>query len=377
MALRIQTNIAAINAQRQLGISDSGMSKSLERLSSGYRINKAADDAAGLAIAGKLRTNIKSYVKAAENTAQATSMVQVAEGAMDQIENIINRMKELATQGASSTTDSDGLARLNSEFGDLVSEIDRIANSTKYGGTNLINGNFGAEVTSSNTSAQLSGTRGIASASSFNVAGHVGTSGAAYTITDVAGTSISITDGSVTQTLTGLSTGAQTLNFDKLGVKITLDSGYDTDGELDGAFTVTNATSNIQVGTTNNANDKIAMSMGNMDTTENYGGASSLSAWDLTSIATAQNALDSIDEAIKYVTEKRGDLGAIQNRLGFAAANLATTIENTSAAESTIRDVDMAAEMTRFTKNQILMQAGTAMLAQANSSPQQVLSLFG
>jgi len=146
MGLRIQTNVAALNAHRQLGISDANLSKSLERLSSGYRINKAADDAAGLAIAGKLRVNVKSYVKAAENTQQAIAMVQVAEGAMDQIENIVNRLKELATQAASANTDSDGRSRLNSEFSELVSEIDRIANSTKYGGTDLIHGTFGAKV---------------------------------------------------------------------------------------------------------------------------------------------------------------------------------------------------------------------------------------
>ena len=146
MGLRIQTNVAAMNAHRQLSISDAKMAKSLERLSSGYRINRAADDAAGLAIAGKLRINNRSYVKASENTLQATAMVQVAEGAMDQIENIINRLKELATQSASSTTDTDGRESLNSEFTTLVEEIDRIANSTKYGGTNLIKGTFGAEV---------------------------------------------------------------------------------------------------------------------------------------------------------------------------------------------------------------------------------------
>ncbi|RLB95160.1 MAG: flagellin FliC, partial [Deltaproteobacteria bacterium] len=117
--------------------------------------------------------------------------------------------------------------------------------------------------------------------------------------------------------------------------------------------------------------------MGNMDTDQNYGGTSELSGWSISSVTDAQNALNSIDAAIAYVAEKRGDLGAIQNRLGYAAANLATTIENTQAAESTIRDVDMAAEMTSFTKNQILLQAGTAMLAQANMAPQQVLALFG
>jgi len=375
MGLRIQTNVAALNAHRQLGISDANLSKSLERLSSGYRINKAADDAAGLAIAGKLRVNVKSYVKASENTAQAIAMVQVAEGAMDQIENIVNRLKELATQAASANTDSDGRSRLNSEFSELVSEIDRIANSTKYGGTDLIHGTFGAKVDEMTDNVA---SKGIASTSSIDVSAHIGASDAAFTITDTPDNTITLTNGTITQTVTLSGTGAQTINFDKLGVKVTVDNAYSANNELDAvAFTCTNDTQYIQVGTTNDSNDYIAMTMGNMDTDQNYGAGSALSGWSISSVTAAQNALNSIDAAIAYVAQKRGDLGALQNRLGYAAANLATTIENTQAAESTIRDVDMAAEMTSFTKNQILLQAGTAMLAQANMAPQQVLALFG
>ena len=375
MGLRIQTNVAALNAHRQLGISDANLSKSLERLSSGYRINKAADDAAGLAIAGKLRVNIKSYVKAAENTQQAIAMVQVAEGAMDQIENIVNRLKELATQAASANTDSDGRSRLNSEFSELVSEIDRIANSTKYGGTDLIHGTFGAKVADMTSNVA---SKGIAGTSSIDVSAHIGDSDAAFTIHDTADNTITLTNGTITQTVTLSGTGAQTINFDKLGVKVTVDDEYDDNSELNNVvFTCTNDPQYIQVGTTNDSNDYIALTMGNMDTDQNYGGTSELSGWSISSVTDAQNALNSIDAAIAYVAEKRGDLGAIQNRLGYAAANLATTIENTQAAESTIRDVDMAAEMTSFTKNQILLQAGTAMLAQANMAPQQVLALFG
>lgn len=375
MGLRIQTNVAALNAHRHLGIADTQLSKSLERLSSGYRINRAADDTAGLAIAGKLRVNAKSYAKASENTLQANAMVQVAEGAMDQIENIVNRLKELATQAASANTDSDGRSRLNSEFSTLASEIDRIANATKYGDTYLIKGTFGAEVGSMTSNVA---SKGIAGTSSIDVSANIGGDGSAYTISDADNMGITLTNGVVTQTVTLSATGAQTINFDKLGVKITVDSAYNDDAELDGvAFTVSNATQYIQVGTTNDSNDYITLSMGNMDTSQSYGGGNALSAWSISTVSAAQNALNSIDAAISYVTEKRGDLGAIQNRLGYAAANLATTIENTQAAESTIRDVDMALEMTAFTKNQILLQAGTAMLAQANMAPQQVLALFG
>lgn len=373
MGLRIQTNVAAMNAHRNLGISDGKMGQSLQRLSSGFRINRAADDAAGLAIAGKLRTNVKSFVKASENTAQANAMVQVAEGAMDQVENIMNRLKELSTQAASTNTDSTGRERLNDEFSALTSEIDRIAQSTKYGGTALIDGTFGASVASGATN--LSTGVGVSSTGSINVSGHIN-NGSKYTMTN-AGGDLSLTDGTITQTISSVSTGAQTFNFSSLGVKITVDGGYETANELDGNFTVSNAAQNVQVGTTDSGYDKIGLSMAGMRTTGAYGGGQNLSAWDITEATDAQNLLDSIDTAIVFITQKRGDLGAVQNRLGYAAANLATTVENTSAAESTIRDVDMAAEMTSFTKNQILMQSGTAMLGQANMAPQQVLSLIG
>jgi len=376
MGLRIQTNISAMNAHRSLGIADSRMSRSLARLSSGYRINRAADDAAGLAIAGKLRTNIKSFIKASENTSQANAMVQVAEGAMDQVENIMNRLKELATQASSTNTDSDGRSRLQSEFSALTSEIDRIAQATKYGGTTLIDGTFGASVTSSGTAATLTASAGVASASAFNVAGHVSSAGK-YTLTDRDTMGITLSDGVITQTITLSATGAQTIDFNSLGVKITVDSGYSNDSELAGAFTVSGTSEDIQVGTTDSAYDKISLTMGNMRTSGNYDGSVALSTWDVSDATNAQNLLNSIDTAVTYIDEKRGDLGAIQNRLGYAAANLATTIENVSAAESTIRDVDMAAEMTSFTKNQILMQSGTAMLGQANMAPQSVLSLIG
>ncbi len=380
MGLRIQTNVEAMNAHRNLGISSGNMSKSLERLSSGYRINKAADDAAGLAIAGKLRTNVKSFVKAAENTAQATAMAQVAEGAMDQVENIMNRLKELATQASSANTDLDGRARLNDEFTALTDEIDRISKATKYGGDQLLTGNFGATVASGKTGANLTAAAGISGLSAFNVSGHIGAAGAIYTLSDSNDSGISLTNGVITQTIT-VATGAQTLNFSVLGIKINVDSAYSDDAELGAAgagtaFTVTNATQNIQVGTTDASYNQISLSFDSMQKTETYGGASALSAWNITAASDAKNLLTSIDTAITFITEKRGDVGAISNRLGYAAANLATTIENTQAAESTIRDVDMASEMTSFTKSQILMQAGTAMLAQANQAPQQVLSLF-
>ena len=262
MALRIQHNIAAMNAHRNLTISNNMMEKSLERLSSGYRINKASDDAAGLAISSQMRTDIASLNQASRNVAEANAQVQEIEGAYDQISNILTRLKELATQAASANAVGNQ-DKIDAEAQQLLTEIGRIGASTTGGGT-------------------------------------------------------------------------------------------------------------YQVGNDNSANSQITFTATQVTTT-----TLGINALDLSSVGGAQSALTTVNTAVSNLSDQRGDLGAVQNRLGYAAANLATTIENKQAAESVIRDVDMAAEMTSFTKSQILMQAGTAMLAQANMSSQSVLSLFG
>lgn len=273
MGLRIQNNIAAMNAHRNLTISDNALGKSLERLSSGYRINKAADDAAGLAISQGMRADIASYKVASRNVAEANAMVQVAEGAYDQIGNMLTRLKELATQAASANAAGD-LDKIDAEASALQSEIDRVSDATEYSGAAVLDGSL--------------------------------------------------------------------------------------------------ATQTFQVGSTADTFSQIDVSFSEVST------STLLAATvDLSTAAGAQTALTNIDAAIDTLNDSRGALGAIQNRLGYAHANLSTTVENVQAAESVIRDVDMAAEMTTFTKNQILLQAGTAMLAQANMAPQSVLSLIG
>ncbi len=256
MGLRIQHNIEALNAHKNLTISSNMMAKSLERLSSGYRINKASDDAAGLAVSTTMRVEIASLNQAARNVAEANSQIQVAEGAFDQIANILTRLSELATQAASANGNP---TMAQTEADELIEEIDRIASSISGSGTYQV----GSDATSNSQ---------------------------------------------IALTITGLDSAT-------LGVD--------------------------------------ALTMG------------------------AAAALTTINTAVGTLSTNRATLGAVQNRLGYAAANLATSIENKQAAESVIRDVDMAAEMSNFTKSQILMQAGTAMLAQANMSSQSVLSLFG
>ncbi len=378
MGLRIQNNIAALNAHRQLTISDAGLSKSLERLSSGYRINKAADDAAGLSISQGLRADIASYRVASRNTTEAGSLLQVAEGALDQVGNMLTRLKELATQAASANAASD-LDKIDAEAQKLIAEIDRIAESTEYSGTKLIDGSFGVAVGSQ--AGGLSATEGYSGITGLKAS-------EVYTISDTTIASsmatITITTGDVSQTvITSVATGdnTKTIEFSALGLQLTVNSDFSTSADLEGKFTAASTGSaTFQVGAENAGTSQIALSLGNG--TKEYlgktagGTGNAISGVDLSTAAGALAALDTVDYAISDLSKIRGDIGAAQNRLGYAAANLATTIENVSAAESVIRDVDMAAEMTTFTKNQILLQAGTAMLAQANMAPQQVLALF-
>jgi flagellin len=379
MGLRIQNNIAALNAHRQLTISDAGLSKSLERLSSGYRINKAADDAAGLSISQGLRADIASYRVASRNTTEAGSLLQVAEGALDQVGNMLTRLKELATQAASANAASD-LDKIDAEAQKLISEIDRIAEATEYSGTKLIDGSFGVAIGSQ--AGHLSATEGYSGITGLKAS-------EVYTISDTTIASsmatITITTGDVSQTvITSVTTGdnTKTIEFSALGLQLTVNSDFSATNDLEGKFTAASTGSaTFQVGAENAGTSQIALSLGNG--TKEYlgktagGTGNAISGIDLSTAAGALAALDTVDYAISDLSKIRGDIGAAQNRLGYAAANLATTIENVSAAESVIRDVDMAAEMTTFTKNQILLQAGTAMLAQANMAPQQVLALFG
>jgi len=273
MGLRIAHNIAAMNAHRWLTISSAGLDKSLERLSSGYRINRAADDAAGLAISQTFRAEISSLKVASRNASEATAALQVAEGAVDQISNILVRLKELATQAASANAGNDR-DKIAAEATELMTQIDILATSTEYAGESMLDGSYIA--------------------------------------------------------------------------------------------------AEFQVGANNASDNRVSVTIGDFRTSAINGGFTV----DLTTAASAQTAMDDISGAIDYVNAQRGNIGAYQNRLDYVAANIATMVENKQAAESVIRDVDMAAEMTTFTKNQILVQSGTAMLGQANISPQVVLTLL-
>jgi len=370
MSLRIQNNIAAMNAHRQLQISDSGLSKSLERLSSGYRINRAADDAAGLAISQQFRADIASFKVASRNTSEASSLLQVAEGALDQIGNMLTRLKELATQAASANAGAN-LTKINAEGNALINEIDRIATSTEYANTKLINGSFGVGISAGSTATAADGVStasGMVAGDTYTMSTGVGSLGAGYV-------NVTITTGDGSQTINNVAvpgTGVtSSVSFSSFGLDVTFNSALTSTagGTIVGTDT---GNSTFQVGAENQTDNRITVSIGDATAT-----TLGLTADQLDTAAEAQTFLTTVDSAISTLANRRGDIGAASNRLAYASSNLSVTIENVQAAESVIRDVDMAAEMTMFTKNQILLQAGTAMLAQANMAPQVVLSLFG
>jgi len=367
MGLRIQHNIAAMNAHRNLSTSDAGLSKSLERLSSGYRINSAKDDAAGLAISQTFRADIASVKVAQRNISEANALLQTAEGAMDTIADILTRMKELATQAASANVGGD-VTKVSAEYNALVEEIDRIADSTKYADVALVNGSFN----SGNSTDEWNSIANIYDVVATNAAT------GAYTCTAV-GAALTLTKDGVaeTQTLTDGGGTAGSVNFSTLGVSFSYTGGMvatTAAAALAAADITVDAgdVANFQIGYQENEQSQLSVSLGDANTA-----VLGLANDDISTSAKAYDALSVIDAAIGTLAGSRGDIGAYQNRLSYAASNLSITAENFTAAESVIRDVDMAAEMTTFTKNQILLQAGTAMLAQANMAPQMVLSLFG
>ena len=373
MGLRIQHNIAALNAHRHLLVSDAGLSKSLERLSSGFRINRAADDAAGMAISSGFRADIASYKVASRNTAEANSLLQVAEGAFDQISAMLVRLKELATQAASANAGSN-LDKLNAEGNALIDEIERIAQVTEYAGSKLINGTFGVGVSAGSSATPTLGVttaQGMIAAETYNLTYTAGTGGAG-----LVNVTVTTGDGSWTIADVAMPDAGETsqVTFSAFGLTVTFNENL-TSG-LGAATVVGTDTGNatFQVGSESSPDNRISVSLGDVTT-----GASGLNVTkdQLDNAVEAQAFLTTINNAISTLNDRRGEIGAIQNRLGYAAANLTATIENVTAAESVIRDVDMALEMTEFTKNQILLQAGTAMLAQANMAPQLVLALFG
>jgi flagellin len=379
MALTIQTNMAALEAHRQLGITSAQMDQSLERLSSGYRINHAADDAAGLSMSNKFVAQIDAMGVASQNASQANSLLQIAEGGADQISQILARLKELATQAASANA-SQNLTDINGEASSLLSEITRIANSTTFQGQSLINGTWG---TGAGTGASCNATL-VAYEYGFNYSlAQAGTYSVGVAIASAGSVVMTIrnTTTKVQQSLEIATSVGATYNFNALGVSFSTAQGVvncvfgTAFVAANNGFTICAGTAGggntFQIGDANNADNQIQFTLGDMRAV-----TLSVSTIDLTTQVGAQNAMNNIDNAITTLNSDLASIGASMNRLGYASANLNVATENASAANSAIKDVDMASEMTNFTKNQVLVQAGTAMLAQANASAQTLLTLF-
>jgi flagellin len=273
----VQHNLTAMNSNRMLGLTTASQAKSTEKLSSGYKINRAADDAAGLAISEKMRRQVRGLTQASANAQDGISAVQTAEGALNEVHDMLQRMNELAVKAANGTNQSEDQSYIQSEVDALISEIDRVSQTTTFNEKNLLDGSWSAGV-------------------------------------------------------------------------------------------------NLQVGTEGTTGNRIAVSINAMSA--GGIGISSLSTSGVKSETAAQNAISTIKAAISSVSKQRSDLGAIQNRLEHTINNLDNVAENTTSAESAIRDTDMATEMVKYSNNNILAQAGQAMLAQANQSNQGVLSLL-
>jgi len=386
MAISVNNNIAALNTYRNLTSTQSSLGKSLEKLSSGYRINRAADDAAGLAISEGLRSQVSGLQQASRNAQDGSNLVATADGALSTVTTILQRMRTLAVQSANDTNSVDARGAINSEVSQLNSELTRIANTTKFGDTSLLNSSstlqfqvgansnelIGVNLTGANVSnvaTALSNQAGFRS----NVAVANFTANDVLTFTyDADGSGSGAADTAAAVTLSSVPTSAGDL-VSKLNANAAFAGQFsarlNSDGQLEVLGKKGGATSTVTVAHT--------VAAGTAATNAGITSSTAIaSAINLNTQAGATAAIDTINAQIAVVSTARANLGAVQNRLDYTISNLGVATENLTASESSIRDVDMAQEMTKFTSKQILAQAGTAMLAQAKNLPQSVLSLL-
>lgn len=385
MPLRVNNNIAAINSRRHLDANNKTLTTRLERLSSGLRVNRAKDDAAGLSIREGMRSEIAGLRMNVLNAEQGTNLIQVAEGSLNEVNAILIRMQELATQSSNSTVTDENREGIQSEFFQMSLEIDRIAQASTYNNQVLLTG-FGNSISSGSTVVTGSATSGVQRVTIS------GAQSGTYTFIDSAGDStITLGNGTVSQTISvgtildgsQVATGTQVVaNFDRLGVQVSLAgagvagaTGNYADGDLSAQNIVIDPGTggSFQVGPKDRAFNRIEFGIGDMTAT---GANLNLNGTSVSTISTSRETITQIDKAITAVSQQRATLGAFQNRLDFTISYTGNQIENIQASEASISDADIAAEVTAFTRAQILSQAATAMLAQANVLPQNVLSLL-
>jgi len=416
----VQHNLTAMNSNRMLGLTQSTQAKSTEKLSSGYRINRAADDAAGLAISEKMRKQIRGLTQASSNAQDGISAVQTAEGALNEVQDMLQRMNELAVKAANGTNSESDRSAIQDEIDQLTTEIDRVSTTTKFNETYLLkgtnaDGNQG-KLTYSTAATKL-GTSNMDSDKGFSEltlgskatgsTGETGKTETNYNKTEITYNSHKYV---VVDSIQAKDSDNVAVTFDKVAEAIETDdsikafdsleaamkairadnaadvknvSSYTEKGASGGvtkikieAFADINQSSDLSlhVGADSSDDNKINMNIANLSA-RGLGVNGLRVDGDKTDKAT--NAIDTIAAALQKVSDQRANLGAIQNRLEHTIANLDNVVENTTSAESAIRDTDMASEMVKYSNNNILAQAGQAMLAQANQSNQGVLSLLG
>ena len=414
----VQHNLTAMNSNRMLGVTTSAQAKSTEKLSSGYKINRAADDAAGLSISEKMRKQIRGLTQASSNAQDGISAVQTAEGALNEVQDMLQRMNELAVKAANGTNSEDDRNYIQDEVNQLIKEIDRVSTTTKFNETYLLKGDDAVEFTNPKATA-VKFTDGNAAAGAeknatieFNVAGIKTKGGKSDATFNILGKNYSVrveeddTDATVAKKL------AEAINADKLSDDNAGEFKAEADTTTVGKITLTSVnkaavkdtkkfkdgtnmevkssgvlTLDLHVGADSTADNQISVDIkqmsatvlglktGNSTTGDATGNLDTLlvNGKDDTN---ARAAIDTIASALQEVSKQRSALGAAQNRLEHTISNLDNVVENTTSAESSIRDTDMATEMVKYSNNNILAQAGQAMLAQANQSNQGVLSLL-
>ena len=343
----VQHNITAMNSNRMLGLTTSSQAKSTEKLSSGYKINRAADDAAGLSISEKMRRQVRGLTQAAANAQDGISVVQTAEGALNEVEDMLQRMNELAVKGENGTLTTVDRASIQAEIKQLMSEVDRVQSTTTFNEMNLLDGSFikglqvGAEA---GQHIEIS----VANMSMFGLASNIESKMySKVTYNNLKAGTTTITGTTYTKTGATVQGGAES-------------KAISTWSTMDTKYNKTTMSSTVAT--------KLIQTFMNLQT----GQAST--------VATTQdfNSLNAfIKGALQLVSSQRSDLGAIQNRLEHTINNLNNIVENTTSSEAAIRDTDIATEMVTYSNNQILQQAGTSMLSQANQSNQLALSLLG
>ena len=397
MAMVVQHNLTAMNANRQLGITTGAQAKSSEKLSSGYRINRAGDDAAGLKISEKMRSQIRGLDKASDNAQDGVSLIQTAEGALNEAHSILQRMNELAVQGANDTNQSIDRDAINQELDALTTELDRISETTQFNKQNLLDGSFADKKlqVGANTNQKIA-----VSIDNMNAAS-LGLASISYTTKETGTAPTKLTYQGMTYNYVGTKTMSKNVDDavkqfqGSIAAKVVVtDFAQQYDSKTGSVYfnTVDMNGKTIRTSTAANAAayaasfNKAAVSLDVRNNFKDYVTTSATAATtdkdiqvgrpSVADYETANATLSAVQNAINKVSTQRSALGALQNRLEHTIANLDNVSENTQSAESRIRDTDMADEMVEYSKNNILAQAGQSMLAQANQSTQGVLSLL-